>query len=108
MWDQLLVWSGLLIKGTSLLFLFAVLLSLLLRNLFLTGGLDGTVKLFHILEQTPIHKWQPAVAHQQQGNLSAEFLALLSFYFDIRVISVLFYNFCPMEPSSPNGFCCCL
>jgi WD40 repeat protein len=43
------------------------------RNLFLTGGADGVVKLFHILEQTPIMKWEPCAANPQ-GILRILFL----------------------------------
>ena len=30
------------------------------RNLFLTAGSDGIVKMFHMFEQTPIRQWEPA------------------------------------------------
>ena len=29
------------------------------RNLFLTGGQDGTIRLYHVLEQYPIRQWEP-------------------------------------------------
>jgi WD40 repeat protein len=30
------------------------------RNLFLTGGQDGSVRLYHLLEQTPLRQWEPS------------------------------------------------
>ena len=30
------------------------------RNLFLSAGSDGTVKLFHMFDQTPLRTWEPA------------------------------------------------
>ena len=30
------------------------------RNVFLTAGSDGVLKLFHMLEKTPLHQWEPA------------------------------------------------
>ena len=30
------------------------------RNIFLTAGSDGILKLFHMLEKTPLHQWEPA------------------------------------------------
>jgi WD40 repeat protein len=29
------------------------------RNLFLSCGVDGIVKLFHVLDQSPLRQWQP-------------------------------------------------
>lgn len=30
------------------------------RSLFLTGGQDGAVRLYHMLEQTPLRSWEPS------------------------------------------------
>jgi WD40 repeat protein len=45
--------------------------SIPIRNLFLCAGVDGKVKLFHILEQNPIRTWEPLayVVTAPNGNI---------------------------------------
>mmetsp|Transcript_14874 Transcript_14874/g.22368 ORF Transcript_14874/g.22368 Transcript_14874/m.22368 type:complete len:754 (-) Transcript_14874:107-2368(-) len=44
------------------------------RSLFLTGGQDGTVRLYHMLEQNPLRTWEPAP--QEDTDIDSSFAAI--------------------------------
>ena len=41
------------------------------RNIFLTAGADGILKLFHMLEKSPMHQWEPAPPPGTKGLSSS-------------------------------------
>jgi len=41
------------------------------RNVFLTAGADGVLKLFHMLEKNPVHQWEPAPPPGTKGLSSS-------------------------------------
>jgi WD40 repeat protein len=76
------------------------------RNLFITGGADGMVKLFHILEQTPIMKWEPCAANPQGKRWRIVFFVFLLIFSLLDMGSFISVTAVAFSPHRPMVFAC--